>query len=166
MLSAYKSLQANGAIGPMMKINAAGEPIFDPSGQVPGNLVVRPFQEYPKAVKRWKDAEGNTKELIAHSKQEELKIISERIDEFSGDDRSPVEKERDQLASEVSAQRDINNELEKRLQDLAARVEQLTKVQETPSVRLAAKAATGTMPAATNGLSALSAEKKAVLNQK
>lgn len=170
MLQAYKQLQANGAIGPMMKVGADGKPLFDPSGELPGTLVVRPFQEYPKVVKRWKDSEGNSRELIAHSKSEELKIISERIEEFSGDERSPVERERDALAGEVATQRSINEELEKRLLALAAQVEQLTKVQ----------GAVGTLPqqpaqSAANALNqfgqtkaanALSAEKKAVLNQK
>ena len=165
MLDAYRKLQANGAIGPMMKVNAAGEQIFDPGGEQPGTLVVKPFKEYPKAVKRWKDAEGVTRELIAHSKAEELKIISERIEEFSGDDRSPVEKERDVLASEVSAQRDINLKLEERLNALMAQVEQLTRSPVQASTEDTRKGlgaqGVGRAPAPV-----VSAEKKAVLNQK
>lgn len=165
MLQAYKQLQANGAIGPMMKVGADGKPLFDPSGELPGTLVVRPFQEYPKVVKRWKDSEGNSRELIAHSKSEELKIISERIEEFSGDERSPVERERDALASEVSTQRSINEELEKRLLALAAQVEQLTKVGATGELPKGL-GAQGVSQAPKPPSPAVSAEKKAVLNQK
>lgn len=164
MLDAYRKLQANGAIGPMMKVGVDGKEIFDPSGEQPGNLVVRPFQEYPKAVKRWKDEQGNSHEIIAHSKAEELKIISERIEEFSGETRSPLEKERDQLASEVSQQRNINLKLEERLNALMAQVEQLTRapVQEAPK-GLGAEGV-GQVPKPVSA--PLSAEKKAVLNQK
>jgi ABC-type transporter Mla subunit MlaD len=161
MLSAYQKLQANGVIGPMMKIGQDGKPVYDPGGDAPGNLVVRPFQEYPKVVKRWKDEAGNSHELIAHSKSEELKIISERIEEFSGDERSPVERERDELARGLADQQGINSQLEARLNALMAQVEQLTRVQEAPSVSLPAKAS-----APQQGLAGLSAEKKAVLNQK
>lgn len=167
MLDAYRKLQANGAIGPMMKVGVDGKEIFDPSGEQPGNLVVRPFQEYPKAVKRWKDEHGNSHEIIAHSKAEELKIISERIEEFSGETRSPLEKERDQLASEVSQQRDINLKLEERLNALIAQVEQLTKVQVDDAAKMLSHPPAKDAPQpAKNATPFMSAEKKAVLNQK
>jgi hypothetical protein len=164
MLSAYQKLQAAGAIGPMMKVGSDGKPIFDPGGEQPGTLVVRPFQEYPKVVKRWKDAEGNSKELIAHSKSEELKIISERIEEFSGEQRSPVEVERDDLAKSLADQQAINGQLEARLNALMAQVEGLVKVQE-PSAGDSKQTSVEATRAA-SGLASLSAEKKAVLNQK
>ena len=161
MLDAYKKLQANGAIGPMMKINAAGERLFDPSGEQPGTLVVRPFQEFPKVVKRWKDEAGNSHEIVAQSKSEELKIISERIEEFSGETRSPLERERDELATSLSDQQQINGKLEERLNALMAQVERLTKLEpEKPS-----QGVTGVAQAPKAPL-AVSAEKKAVLNQK
>jgi ABC-type transporter Mla subunit MlaD len=172
MLSAYQKLQANGVIGPMMKIGQDGKPVYDPGGDAPGNLVVRPFQEYPKVVKRWKDEAGNSHELIAHSKSEELKIISERIEEFSGDERSPVERERDELARGLADQQGINSQLEARLNALMAQVEQLTRVQEGPAVSPPAKSAgpqqgLGSLGQQTGpAANALSAEKKAVLNQK
>lgn len=165
MLDAYRKLQANGAIGPMMKVGVDGKEIFDPSGEQPGTLVVRPFQEYPKAVKRWKDEHGNSHEIIAHSKAEELKIISERIEEFSGETRSPLERERDQLASEVSQQRDINLKLEERLNALMAQVEQLTRSPVTTSAEAAKGVTSGQAPKPASA-PAVSAEKKAVLNQK
>ena len=161
MLDTYRRLQANGAIGPMMKVGKDGTALWDPSGEAPGNLVVRPFQEYPKVVKRWKDEVGNSHELIAHSKAEELKIISERIEEFSGDERSPVERERDALARSLSDQRGINQELENRLNALMAQVEQLTKVEVHPPVQ-----PHGGLASAKPSSGPLSAEKKAVLNQK
>lgn len=164
MLDAYRKLQANGAIGPMMKVGVDGKEIFDPSGEQPGNLVVRPFQEYPKAVKRWKDEAGNSHEIIAHSKAEELKIISERIEEFSGETRSPLERERDELASEVSQQRDINLKLEERLNALMAQVEQLAKVPQGAPETSKGLPSNGQAPKP--AVASLSAEKKAVLNQK
>jgi len=157
MLGTYRNLQSNGVIGPMMKVGADGKEVYDPGGQAPGNLVVRPFQEYPKVVKRWRDEQGNSKELIAHSKSEELKIISERIEEFSGEQRSPLEIERDEMARTLSDQVGINSQLEARLNALMAQVEQLTKVQETSPAGLARSSPSSP---------AVSAEKKAVLNQK
>ena len=167
MLETYKRLQANGAIGPMQKIGLDGKPMWDPSGEAPGQLVVRPYQEYPKVVKRWKDEQGNSKELIAHSKSEELKIISERIEEFSGDQRSPLEVERDDMARSLSDQQAINGQLEARLNALMAQVEALTKV----SAPAAAPAPNVQHTAAGSSLSlgkpgTLNAEQKAVLNQK
>lgn len=169
MLDAYRKLQANGAIGPMMKVNAAGERIFDPGGEQPGTMVVRPFQEYPKVVKRWKDEVGNSHEIIAQSKSEELKIISERIEEFSGETRSPLERERDDLARNLADQQGINGQLETRLNELMARVEQLTKIQEPekPSQDITSAVQVLTLgKQAEVAAPAVSAEKKAVLNQK
>jgi len=164
MLDTYRRLQANGAIGPMMKVGKDGAALWDPGGEAPGNLVVRPFQEYPKVVKRWKDEQGNSHELIAHSKSEELKIISERIEEFSGDERSPVERERDELARSLSDQRGINEQLEARLNALMAQVKQLTRAEIHPPVAPHGGLASAPQKPAVSP--AASAEKKAVLNQK
>jgi hypothetical protein len=171
MLDTYRKLQANGAIGPMMKVGADGKPLWDPSGEQPGQLVVRPFQEYPKVVKRWKTNDPVSglpvcHEIIAHSKAEELRIISERIEEFSGDERSPVEKERDELARTLADQQKINGELEARLNALMAQVEQLVRAEPAhPPVQPHGGLASAPQ-AKPAGLAGLSAEKKATLNQK
>jgi hypothetical protein len=171
MLDTYRKLQANGAIGPMMKVGADGKPLWDPSGEQPGQLVVRPFQEYPKVVKRWKTNDPVSglpvcHEIIAHSKAEELRIISERIEEFSGDERSPVEKERDELARTLADQQKINGELEARLNALMAQVEGLVRAEAHPPVQPHGGLASAASAPARSGLAGLSAEKKATLNQK
>ena len=171
MLDAYRKLQANGAIGPMMKVGADGKPLWDPSGEQPGQLVVRPFQEYPKVVKRWETTDPVSglpvsHEIIAHSKAEELRIISERIEEFSGDDRSPVEKERDELARTLSDQQKINGELEARLNALMAQVENLVRAEPAQThAPVQTHGGLGASPQQKAGLGTL-AEKKATLNQK
>ena len=110
MLDTYKKLEANGVIGKMMKVDRSGREIIDPSGETPGNLVVRPFVEFPKVVRRFKhelDASGKpvtrTIETIAHSKSEELRILAENPDTMDIP-LSPLERERDALAQENAAQ--------------------------------------------------------------
>lgn len=136
MLEAYKRLQANGVIGPMMKVDSGtGKPIHDPSGELPGQLVPRPFQEYPKAVRRVRkaielDKHGNEHvvekivTLVAYSKSEELRMIAEEGD--SPDERSPIEKERDALARDLNSQQQINGKLAEQMEKLMAQVAQLS----------------------------------------
>lgn len=102
MLDTYKTLQANGAIGPMMKVDSQGKEIFDPQGKLPGNLVMRPPQEYPKVVRRVRSTDGAIIEKIVSSKSEELKLIAEAPDLEEA--RSPLERERDDLARTVAEQ--------------------------------------------------------------
>jgi hypothetical protein len=101
MLEAYKTLTLNGVIGPMMKVGTDGKPIIDPSGQLPGQLVARPFQEFPKVVRRVR-ADGTILERTVGSKSEELKLIAEAPDELTF--QSPLERERDDLARTVAEQ--------------------------------------------------------------
>jgi hypothetical protein len=101
MLDTYKTLVQNGVIGPMMKVGTDGKPIVDPTGQMPGQLVARPFQEYPKVVRRVR-VDGTILEKTVGSKSEELKLIAEAPDELTF--QSPLEKERDALARTVAEQ--------------------------------------------------------------
>lgn len=148
MLEAYKRLEAAGVIGRMMKVGTDGKTIIiDPSGEQPGQLVQRPFYEYPKAVRRVRVKEDGTEEvitLVAHSKAEELKIMSDTVELEAP--RSPLERERDQLAEDLATERKMSAELAKKLEQLVAKVDSLSR----PVVAAPAK----------------SAEAKAVTNQK
>lgn len=130
MLDMYKSLQANGVIGPMMKVDSAGKMIVDVKGELPGQLVPRPFQEFPKVIRRTR-ADGVTIEKIVNSKSEELKLIAEAPDE--AEVRSPLERERDQLAQTVAEQDKALGQQQTMLQQMAdnmaklmAQVEQMS----------------------------------------
>ena len=128
MLDTYRKLQAQGVIGPMMKVGPDGKtPVYDPSGEAPGQLVQRPFAEYPKAVRRVKvDAEGNEQiiTLVAGSKSEELKIMSDTMDLEVP--RSPLERERDQLAEDSSVQQKMNGQLAQQLEQTLAKLNALS----------------------------------------
>ena len=128
MLDTYRKLQAHGVIGPMMKVGPDGKtPVYDPSGEAPGQLVQRPFAEYPKAVRRVKvDAEGNEQiiTLVAGSKSEELKIMSDTMDLEVP--RSPLERERDQLAEDLSVQQKMNGQLAQQLEQTLAKLNALS----------------------------------------
>lgn len=148
MLEAYRRMQANGAIGPMMKVGPDGKtPIYDPAGELAGTLVARPFVEYPKAVRRAKvttdPVTGETKEeiitLVAHSKAEELKIMSDTAELDVA--RSPVERERDQLAEDLATERKMNAKLAEQLQNLSAKVDAMQKPVAAPSAGDRMKAA-------------------------
>lgn len=130
MLQAYKNLEALGVIGRMMKVDQTGKEIYDPRGDQPGQLVARPFQEYPKVLRRMRtkvDAEGKLHELVVeqlvNSKSEELKWLGENTDLTEA--RSPVEVERDVITEQLSVQMKINGELEKRLGEMMEKMERM-----------------------------------------
>jgi hypothetical protein len=168
MLDTYKRLQNNGVIGPMMKVDPQGKPVIDPGGEMPGTLVQRPFAEYPKAVRRVRlvpQEDGSLKEeivtLVAGSKSEELKIMSDTVE--MDVPRSPLERERDELASELATQQQMNGKLATQLENTLARLSELTaKVDKLTTAAAPAEPATTAKP---SGIAAL-AEQKALNNVK
>ncbi len=175
MLETYKNLQNRGVIGPMMKVGQDGKPIIDPSGDLPGQLVPRPFAEYPKAVRRVKTLADGTEQivtLVAGSKAEELKIISDTVE--ADVPRSPLERERDELATELATQSKMNGQLATQLENALARIEQLaSKVDKlTPAVSggdepepMKSAAGEGAATSEKSGIAAL-AEQRALNNKK
>ncbi len=171
MLDTYRKLQANGVIGPMMKVGPDGKtPVYDPSGEAPGQLVARPFAEYPKAVRRVKiDAEGKEHiiTLVAGSKSEELKIMSDTIDLEAP--RSPLERERDQLAEDLATQQKMNGHLAEQLENTLAKLNELsTRMDKLVAVPAAQPASVPSKPAA-SGFGAFrpsGAESAALANKK
>ncbi len=161
MLDAYRKLQASGVIGPMMKVDAGGKPIHDPSGELPGQLVPRPFAEYPKAVRRIRrnaeTGEETIVEFVANSRAEELKIVSDTVEMEAP--RSPLERERDSLAQELSVQSQLNGKLAQQLESALARIEKLAS-----DVDKLAKPA-GAAGTAGGAGAAIKAEAKAVANK-
>jgi len=130
MLEAYKRMQTLGIIGPMMKVGPDGKTeIVDPKGEMPGTLVQRPHQEYPKAVRRVKvdPATGEEKVLtfVAGSKAEELRIMQDTTEMDAP--RSPLERERDQLAEDLSTQQKMNSQLASQLENTLARLDELSR---------------------------------------
>jgi len=125
MLDAYKKLEANGVIGRMMKVDARGHEIIDPSGEQAGTLVVRPFVEFPKVIRRAK-RDGGVIETIVHSKKEELRLLAENPDEFNDIPRSPLERERDALAQENAALNKTLSTMEMRMEAMMAQVASLS----------------------------------------
>lgn len=148
MLDTYRRLEAVGAIGRMMKVGSDGKtPIYDPSGEQPGTLVPRPFAEYPKMVRRVKiDAEGKEHVLsfCAHSKSEELKIMSDTAELNVA--LSPLERERDDLAKELATSNAMNGKLASQLETALARLSELSntvekmQIAQTQASETAAKA--------------------------
>lgn len=122
MLDTYKTLTQNGVIGPMMKVGTDGKPIIDPTGQIPGNFVARPFQEFPKVVRRVR-ADGTILERTVGSKSEELRLIAEAPDEVSV--LSPLEKERDALAQTVAEQDKALGEQQAMMEKMASQMTSL-----------------------------------------
>jgi hypothetical protein len=138
MLDAYKRLEANGVIGKMMKVDARGHRIEgDAEGKVPGQLVMRPFEEFPKVVRRLK-ADGTTSEIIVGSKSEELRVLAESPDEFGGAPLSPLERERDALAQQVAASEKANTQLENQLAEAMKQIATLAqKIDAVTTSRIA-----------------------------
>jgi chromosome segregation ATPase len=167
MLDTYKRLQAHGAIGPMMKVGTDGKtPVYDPSGELPGTLVQRPFQEYPKAVRRIKVLDDGTEQVlnfVAHSKSEELKIMSDTMD--LSIPLSPLERERDQLAQDLSVQQQMNTKLAEQLENTLAKLNELSAKVEKLDVRANEKPAAGATPVP-NKSAAPNAEALALANKK
>jgi len=171
MLDTYKNLQARGVIGPMMKVGQDGKQIIDPGGDLPGQLVLRPFSEYPKAVRRVRTLPDGTEQivtLVAGSKAEELKIMSDTVE--MDVPRSPLERERDELAQELSTQQQMNGKLAQQLENALARIEQLagkvdklTASTEQPATFATAAEARVAQPS--SGIGAL-AEQKALANKR
>ena len=167
MLDTYRKLQAHGVIGPMMKVGPDGKtPVYDPSGEAPGQLVQRPFAEYPKAVRRVKvDAEGKEQvlTLVAGSKSEELKIMSDTMDLEVP--RSPLERERDQLAEDLSVQQKMNGQLAQQLEQTLAKLNALsTTVDKLASAQNAKPA--GAPPSGLEAFRPGGAEALALANKK
>lgn len=169
MLGTYKNLQDRGVIGPLMKVGPDGKPVYDPGGDLPGTLVARPFSEYPKAVRRVRHLPDGTEQivtLVAGSKSEELKIMSDTVE--MDVPRSPLERERDELATELATQSKMNGQLATQLENALARIEQLAnKVEkmETPAAPGTLAAAEANKVPAASGVAAL-AEKRALSNTK
>jgi len=169
MLDTYRKLQAHGVIGPMMKVGPDGKtPVYDPSGEAPGQLVQRPFAEYPKAVRRVKvDAEGNEQiiTLVAGSKSEELKIMSDTMDLEVP--RSPLERERDQLAEDLSVQQKMNGQLAQQLEQTLAKLNALsTTVDKLASAQNAKPASSAQSPSGFDAFKPGGAEALALANKK
>lgn len=167
MLQAYKNMESLGIIGKMMKVAPDGKtPIVDPKGDQPGTLIVRPFQEYPKAVRRVKvDVEtGEEKVLtfVAGSKAEELRIMQDTTE--LDVQRSPLERERDTLAEDLNVQQKMNGQLASQLENALAKLNELSasveKLQATKQPAGAELSAGQKKPAGGN------AEALALLNQK
>ena len=163
MLDTYKNLEARGIIGKMMKVGQDGKTIVDGNDSVPGNLVPRPFNEFPKAVRRVKVLEDGTEQiitLVAGSKSEELKIMSDTVELDAP--RSPLERERDQLATDLADQQKMSGTLSKQLENALARIEQLAASVEKINAGQDNKPAPAAEPA--KGFAALTAEQKATSN--
>ncbi len=169
MLGTYKNLTDRGVIGPLMKVGPDGKPVYDPGGDLPGTLVARPFAEYPKAVRRVRHLPDGSEQivtLVAGSKSEELKIMSDTVE--MDVPRSPLERERDELATELATQSKMNGQLATQLENALARIEQLAnKVEkmETPATTPVSAAANPAQSPATSGIAAL-AEQRALNNKK
>jgi DNA-binding protein H-NS len=155
----------------MMKVGPDGRtPIYDPSGELPGTLVPRPFVEYPKAVRRVRLREDGSEEIItfvAHSKSEELKIMSDTADLSTP--LSPLEKERNELAEELATQQAVNGKLANQLEHTLAKLEELSntvaKLQVAPQAQATAEPAkTEAKPA--SGSNKPTAEALALANRK
>jgi len=121
-------MQSLGVIGPMMKVGPDGKTeVIDPKGELPGTLVPRPFAEYPKAVRRVQvDKETGAEKVltfVAGSKSEELRIMSDTSE--LDVPRSPLERERDALAEDLSVTQKMNGQLATQLENALARIEQL-----------------------------------------
>ena len=168
MLDTYRKLQAHGVIGPMMKVGPDGKtPVYDPSGEAPGQLVQRPFAEYPKAVRRVKvDAEGNEHviTLVAGSKSEELKIMSDTMDLEVP--RSPLERERDQLAEDLSVQQKMNGQLAQQLEQTLAKLNALSTTVDKLASAQNAKSASAQPPSGFDAFKPGGAEALALANKK
>jgi len=167
MLETYKQLSAKGIIGPTMKVGPDGKtPVVDPAGDQPGTMVMRPFQEFPKAVRRVRmDAEGKESivTLVAHSKSEELRIMQDTSEMDAP--RSPLERERDQLAEDLSVQQKMNGQLAGQLENALARIEQLATQQAKFAEQIAStpqkpEGATGAQKPAAVGVEALALANK------
>jgi hypothetical protein len=167
MLETYKNLTARGVIGPLMKVGPDGKQIVDPTGDLPGTLVQRPFAEYPKAVRRVRTLPDGTEQtitLVAGSKAEELKIMSDTVE--MDVPRSPLERERDELATELATQSKMNGQLATQLENALARIQQLAdKIEKLTAEPVVEPAKEAAKPAASSGIAAL-AEQRALQNKK
>ena len=166
MLGTYKNLQDRGVIGPLMKVGPDGKPVYDPGGDLPGTLVARPFAEYPKAVRRVRTLADGTEQivtLVAGSKSEELKIMSDTVE--MDVPRSPLERERDELATELATQSKMNGQLATQLENALARIEQLANKVDKMETAAEPVVESSKSPATPTGIAAL-AEQRALNNKK
>ena len=128
MLEMYRKLEQNGVIGRMMKVDQRGNPIFDPTGEIAGTLVERPFQEFPKIIRRFK-RDGTKLETLVQSKSEELRLLAENADDIGDIPLSPLERERDELAR-------VNAEQNKALGTMQAQMAEMMEKMAAMSQKL------------------------------
>jgi hypothetical protein len=160
MLEAYKRLEANGVTGKMMKVDAAGNIIIDIAGDKPGTLVPRPFSEFPKIVRRYSHDGTKVFENIAHSKNEELRILAENPD-TTETVRSPLEVERDNLATQNAEQNKVIMTLQEQMEAMMKQMLDLAaKVDKTSAEKVALGTDTSPPPSVGKGLEALATGKK------
>lgn len=174
MLETYRKLTHAGVIGPQMKVGPDGKtPLYDPGNELPGSLVARPFQEFPKAVRRVKvNAETGEEKiitLVAHSKAEELRIMSDTAELDAV--RSPLERERDQLAEDLATQQKMGGQLASQLENALARLneqqEQINKLLAAGGAATGSTKAEGVKPTVTTAKPVTSnAEAMALANKK
>src|SRR5579864_2547287 len=126
MLDTYKRLEQNGVIGRMMKVDARGNEIIDPAGDQQGQLITRPFKEFPKVIRRAK-RDGGVVEIIVNSKSEELRLLAESPDQFDDVPRSPLEVERDALAQQNAEQSRALQAMEERMERMMGEVARLSQ---------------------------------------
>lgn len=139
MLDTYRKLEANGVIGKMMKVGVDGREVVDLTGEQAGTLVVRPFQEFPKVVRRV-GRDGKVKEILVQSKSEELRLLAQNPDDFDDVPLSPLERERNELAQQNAEQ---NKTIMSMQTQMAAMMEQLAKLSQAVEQRNAQDAALG-----------------------
>jgi hypothetical protein len=161
MLDVYKRLQANGVIGPMMKVNSAGSIIVDPGGEKPGNLVPRPRQEYPKVVRRYSADGTRVFETIVGSKNEELRLLAENP-EMSDTPLSPLEQERDALARENAEQNKTIMSMQDKMEEMMRKMSELSQKMENDAAKAVAVGGRSDPPptAPGKGIEALATQRK------
>jgi hypothetical protein len=160
MLEAYKRLEAHGVTGKMMKVDAAGNVIIDVAGDKPGTLVPRPYSEFPKVVRRYSYDGSKVFENIAHSKNEELRILAENPD-TTETIRSPLEVERDNLAVQNAEQNKVIMTLQEQMENMMKQMLDLAaKVDRTSAEKVALGTANAPPASVGKGLEALATGKK------
>ena len=137
MLDTYKKLESLGVIGKMMKVDARGQPVIDPTGEQAGTLVARPFVEFPKWIKRYR-ADGTSYDVLVQSKQDELRLIAENPDEAMNVPLSPVERDGNELAQQVADRDKALSAMEQRMGEMMAQMAKLSQAIDTRNAESAA----------------------------
>jgi hypothetical protein len=143
MLDTYKKLESLGVIGRMMKVDSAGHPIIDLKGEIPGTMVSRPFQEFPKVVRRWR-RDGTKVETVVGSKSEEMRLLAESADEVTDIPLSPLERERNELARENAEQNKALAAMQEQMARMMADMARLTQAMDQKNAEDAALGAGST----------------------